>query len=126
MACGAIHCAGRAIAAPADGFRHGLDQLRYIERNGGISGAGGSLEPSMGLEPNTCGEVYCFYSTSIRWCNEDKKHYKTMLYQHIREGAQDIYHKCLTKYKGKDVSGGIIDHNDNWSVIVQEDARCKH
>ncbi|RDW86086.1 uncharacterized protein DSM5745_02728 [Aspergillus mulundensis] len=119
-----INCAGRAIAADALEYRAAIMHLRFIEEHGGLSGPGGHLPPSEGLEPNTCENLYCSRDTNVRWCNDDPKYHKIMEYQHFREGAIAIYDACMTSYKGRDVSGGVISHPDNWSMIVQKDTGC--
>lgn len=46
--------------------------------------------------------------------------------QNIMDSVKVIAHDCKTEYKGKTVAGGVVDHPDWWSVIVQtEDDRCQ-
>ncbi|KAL2831792.1 hypothetical protein BDW59DRAFT_157747 [Aspergillus cavernicola] len=119
-----VHCAGKAIAAPVDSFGRAINYLRWVESMD-LHGPGGSLPSALRLDPNSCGEVYCREKTNIRWCNEDTKKDRTMLIKDIRQGASTIFNDCKITYRGKSVAGGVIDHPDKWTVIVQGDDKCK-
>ncbi|KAL4906987.1 hypothetical protein BDW74DRAFT_176583 [Aspergillus multicolor] len=120
-----INCAGRTIAADALEFRAAITQLRFIEQNYILHGKHGeTILPSEGLEPGKCEHLYCSRGTNVRWCNDDPKRHIIMEYVHFREGAVAVYDTCLTQYKGRDVSGGVISHPDNWSLIVQNWNGC--
>lgn len=49
-----------------------------------------------------------------------------MAMQNIMDSVKVIAHDCKTKYDGEIVAGGVVDHPDHWSVVVQkeDDDRC--
>ncbi|KAL2842198.1 hypothetical protein BJY01DRAFT_249241 [Aspergillus pseudoustus] len=99
-----VHCAGRAIAATQNGLIKAISFLRIIEESG-LTGPHGTLPAALRLEAHSCGEVYCNRKNKIqiRWCNDA------------------IERDCLKTYKGEKVAGGVVDHPDMWSLIVQNE-----
>lgn len=45
--------------------------------------------------------------------------------QNIVDSLNVIMHDCATTYKGEKVAGGVVDHPDKWSLVVQMDDQCK-
>lgn len=37
-----------------------------------------------------------------------------------------ILNECTEEYDGEMVSGGVVDHPDGYSLVVQEDDTCKY
>ncbi|KAJ0415324.1 hypothetical protein BJY00DRAFT_317965 [Aspergillus carlsbadensis] len=73
--------------------------------------------------PHQCVETYCVHKTSIRYCN-DSDQGRTMLLQNIMDSTIVISRDCVEDYEGKRVAGGVVDHPDHWSVVVQKDDSC--
>jgi hypothetical protein len=44
--------------------------------------------------------------------------------QNILDSLKTIMHDCVDTYDGKKVAGGVVNHPDNWSLVVQEDDLC--
>ncbi|OJJ05587.1 hypothetical protein ASPVEDRAFT_86931 [Aspergillus versicolor CBS 583.65] len=75
-------------------------------------------------DANSCTKVFCGRDMSIRYCNEGDKT-RTMPMQNIMDSVKVIAHDCKTEYDGETVAGGVVDHPDHWSVVVQtEDDDC--
>jgi hypothetical protein len=44
---------------------------------------------------------------------------------HIVEGAEVLRAECQEQYKGKTVAGGVLYHEDKWTVIMQQEDECE-
>jgi hypothetical protein len=44
--------------------------------------------------------------------------------QNIMDSTIVISRECVSNHKGKKVAGGVVDHPDHWSVVVQKDDSC--
>ncbi|RDW90565.1 uncharacterized protein DSM5745_02340 [Aspergillus mulundensis] len=106
-----VQCAGKALAAPTGQVKQAA---KHIKDMGSIAWY---------LDPNSCEVIACKGRAQVRWCNEDTRNGRSIMAEHIAEGAYVLAKDCETRYNGKSVAGGYLTHDDNWSVIVQ-DAQC--
>lgn len=44
---------------------------------------------------------------------------------HIVEGAEVLRAECQEQYKGKTVAGGVLYHEDKWTVLMQQEDECE-
>ncbi|KAL4905554.1 hypothetical protein BDW74DRAFT_177923 [Aspergillus multicolor] len=121
-----IHCAGRALSANKKDLTDAITYLHWMA-DGKLwhSGSVPNPEKVHTLDPNFCEQIACIKHAEVRWCNEDPVNSRSMHVQHIAEGATALLTDCKDTYKGKDVAGGYLTHDDHWSVVVQEPKKCE-
>ncbi|KAL4960517.1 uncharacterized protein BDV14DRAFT_204613 [Aspergillus stella-maris] len=80
--------------------------------------------PTRLAEAHRCAEQYCRHGVSVRYCNEgDDVRYMPL--QAIRDAVQVLADECVAEYKEETVAGGVLDHEDLWNVVVQQDDACE-
>ncbi|BCS24966.1 uncharacterized protein APUU_41410A [Aspergillus puulaauensis] len=79
------------------------------------------------IEPDSCISIACVkdLAISVRACNSAKQTLRPSL-QNLVNTMNVILAECTEEYDGKMVSGGVVDHPDGYSLIVQEDDTCKY
>ncbi|KAL6237953.1 hypothetical protein BDW75DRAFT_228304 [Aspergillus navahoensis] len=121
-----VRCAGKAIAAPTKDLKDAITYLRAMA-DGKLWHSGDIPAPPKvhTLGPNSCEQIACIQHAEVRWCNDDTTNHRSMEVEHVTEGASVLLNECKSTYKGNEVAGGLLTHPDNWSVIVQEPAKCE-
>ncbi|OJJ56511.1 hypothetical protein ASPSYDRAFT_134400 [Aspergillus sydowii CBS 593.65] len=79
------------------------------------------------IQPESCIEVACVkdLAISVRACNSAKHTLRPTL-QNVVDTMNVILNECTEEYDGEMVSGGVVDHPDGYSLVVQEDDTCKY
>ncbi|KAL3460894.1 hypothetical protein BJX64DRAFT_174076 [Aspergillus heterothallicus] len=113
-----VNCWGKAMHPELREVKKAIDVFHNAIINGNHN-----FPPALWAGAHTCVEAYCVGDTSIRYCNDGDKA-RTMLLQHIMDGTIAISNDCVADYNGKKVAGGVVDHPDHWSVVVQKDDKC--
>lgn len=107
-----VNCWGKALHADIKMFP---EAISFIEHG----------PPTITVNPNGCKGLFCKNGMSVRFCTDSDKP-RTMGKKNIADSVRVLSNECRDEYKGKTVAGGVVDHPDHWSVIVQgEDDLCK-
>ncbi|KAL2843716.1 hypothetical protein BJY01DRAFT_248492 [Aspergillus pseudoustus] len=110
-----VNCWGKSLHPE---HRHVKDAIKFLSN----TIANSHPEPVRG-EGHGCTETYCIHKTSVRYCN-DATHPRLMPLQNILDSVTTISRDCVSEFNGKKVAGGVVDHADQWSVVVQKDDNC--
>lgn len=107
-----VNCWGKALHADIDVFP---EAVNFIEKG----------QDRVSVRPNGCKNLYCSDDMSVRFCNDLDKP-RVMGKRNILDSINVLATECKDEYKGKTVAGGVVDHSDHWSVVVQgHDDLCK-
>ncbi|KAL4808095.1 hypothetical protein BDV18DRAFT_158210 [Aspergillus unguis] len=117
-----INCWGKATHPPENEVHNAIATMRYAIDHP-VTGPNGVIKPSIRADKRSCASVWCYQKTSIRYCN-DSEQPRTMGLREIADGCQAIVNKCHTVFHDIVVAGGVIDHSDHWSVVIQTDDEC--
>ncbi|KAL4924950.1 uncharacterized protein BDV17DRAFT_273107 [Aspergillus undulatus] len=101
-----VKCGNGRGGGDAKAIREGIAYLR----------SKGDMTRTLG--PGQCERPSCSWNSGIFWCNDDKKHSRTMKMVHMAEGAQVIYDECPSIRGRRGGIGGEVDHPDHWRVKV--------
>ncbi|KAL2835338.1 hypothetical protein BJY01DRAFT_252760 [Aspergillus pseudoustus] len=113
-----VNCWGKALHP----------ELRYVKDaialfRSAIDNVNHNFPAAIRAEKHSCTETYCVHKTSVRFCNDGDQP-RTMPLQNIMDSTITISKDCVSDYEGKKVAGGVVDHSDKWSVVVQKDDKC--
>lgn len=107
-----VNCWGKALHADIEMFP---EATKFIE-NG---------QDRVSVGPNGCKNLYCRDGMSFRFCT-DTNMPRVMGKRNIIDSINVLATECRGEYKGKTVAGGVVDHPDHWSVVVQsQDDFCQ-
>ncbi|KAL2848773.1 hypothetical protein BJX68DRAFT_267623 [Aspergillus pseudodeflectus] len=110
-----VNCWGKAIHPELSRVQ---EAIRFFEHT--IDNVNPRFPAAVHAGRHSCVETYCVHKTSIRYCNDGR----TMPLQNIMDSTIVISRECVTDHEGKKVAGGVVDHPDHWSVVVQKDDSC--
>ncbi|KAL4791322.1 hypothetical protein BDV19DRAFT_393185 [Aspergillus venezuelensis] len=114
------NCWGKALNPPSTKLFNTITDLDTILSQPDNK----SYPPARLAEAHRCAEQYCKHGVSVRYCNEgDVPRYMPL--QAIRDAVQVLADKCVAEFRGVTVAGGVLDHEDLWNVVVQQDDACE-
>ncbi|KAL2860992.1 uncharacterized protein BJX67DRAFT_386150 [Aspergillus lucknowensis] len=114
-----VNCWGKALHPTVEKVDGAIDDLRRVLNHGDPH-----FPPAVTAPRRSCASVYCYDTVSIRFCNE-RDQARTMDLRDIYHDVRTIAYGCIEDYNGKQVTGGVRNHPDQWSVVVQADDACK-